>query len=88
MIDGYHTKKNSGTVYEVLDGYWYQQLVLPSITDPLKEFAIPIGLYIDPSETVTYQRYSFQPLIMFPLIPNVKARSKPRLSRVIALFPD
>ena len=49
---------------------------------------MPIGLYIDASETVVYQRYSFQPLIMFPLILTCKARNQPRCSRVIALIPD
>jgi hypothetical protein len=78
----------SGTVFEVLDGKWYQQYVVPTITDTHTQFAIPIGLYIDASETVTYQRYSFQPLLMFPLILNVKARNKPTSCRVIALIPD
>jgi hypothetical protein len=49
---------------------------------------IPIGVCIDASETVTYQRYSFQPLIMYPLILNLQARSKLTSSRVIALIPD
>jgi hypothetical protein len=49
---------------------------------------VPIGLYVDESQTVTYQRNSFQPLIMFPLILNVKTRSKPTSSRVLALLPD
>ena len=56
--------------------------------DPSKQFCIPIGLYIDASETVVYQRYSFQPLIMFPLILTSKARNYPKSSRVIALIPD
>jgi hypothetical protein len=75
-------------VYEVLDGKWYQEYAIPLIQDSEKEFIIPIGFYIDASETVTYQRYSFQPLLMFPLILNLKSRSKPTSSRIIALIPD
>jgi Plavaka transposase len=81
-------KNNSGTVYETLDGKWYQDYVTKTNIDIHKNFVIPIGLYIDASETVTYQRYSFQPLIMFPLILNLQARSKLTSSRVIALIPD
>ena len=79
---------NTNSIYEVLDGRWYKETVSKSITDSNKQFLIPIGLYIDESQTVTYQRYSFQPLIMFPLILNLKSRNKATSSRVLALIPD
>ena len=78
----------AGTIYEVLDGHWYQQYAKNLILDPQKEFCIPIGLYVDESQTVVYQRYSFQPLVMFPLILNCKARNRVSSSRVLALIPD
>lgn len=77
-----------GTMYEVLDGHWYQQYGRNCVKDATKEFCFPIGLYIDASETVTYGRYSFQPLIMFPLVLNLKTRNRNTASRVIALIPD
>ena len=58
------------------------------VSDSNNEFCFPIGLYIDASETVTYQRYTFQPLIMFPLILNNATRNKKTSSRVLALVPD
>jgi hypothetical protein len=67
---------NGTTIYEVLDGKWYQDYAKKLVTDATKEFCVPIGLYIDASETVVYQRYSFQPLIMFPLILTCKARNR------------
>jgi hypothetical protein len=76
------------TVYEVLDGKWYQDYARIQVTDSSKEFSFPIGLYIDASETVTYQRYSFQPLLMFPLVLNCKARNRITSSRILALIPD
>jgi hypothetical protein len=79
---------NTNSTYEVLDGRWYKETVTKSITDSDKQFLIPIGLYIDESQTVTYQRYSFQPLIMFPLILNLKTRNKATSSRVLAQIPD
>jgi protoheme ferro-lyase len=57
-------------VYEVLDEKWYQEYAIPLLQDSEKEFIVPIGFYIDALETVTYQRYSFKPLLMFPLILN------------------
>jgi Plavaka transposase len=87
--DKWHPFRNTtGNIHEVLDAKWYQEFVIPSVTNPNKQFAIPIGMYIDASETVTYQRYSFQPLMIFPLILNLKARNKNTSSRVIALIPD
>ena len=77
-----------GRLYEVLDAKWYQDYGKHCVTDESKQFCCPIGLYIDESETVTYGRYSFQPLIMFPLILTVKARNRNTSSRVIALIPD
>ena len=77
-----------GRIFEVLDGDWYQNYAKKQLIDPTKQFCVPIGLYIDASETVVYQRYSFEPLIMFPLILNAKARNNPRSSRVIALIPN
>jgi hypothetical protein len=75
-------------IYEVLDGEWYQKYAKELITDYKTQFCCPIGLYIDASETVGYQRYSFQPLLMFPLILSCKARNIKTSSRVIALIPD
>jgi hypothetical protein len=63
-------------LYKTLDGSWYQKMVVTSITDTGKQLAVPIGLYIDASETVTYQQYSFQPLLMLPLLLNIKACSQ------------
>ena len=79
---------NGTHIYEVLDGMWYQKHAKLQITDPTTQFLCPIGFYIDASETVVYQRYSFQPLIMFPLILSCKARNNKLSSRVIALIPD
>jgi hypothetical protein len=63
-------------------------MVVPTVTDTGKQLAVPIGLYIDASETVTYQRYSFQPLLMFPLLLNIKARSQKTAYKFLALIPD
>jgi hypothetical protein len=83
-----YNRQDPNTVFEVLDGNWYQQYARHLVKDPSTEFCVPIGLYIDASETVVYQRYSFQPLIMFPLILNCKARNRITSSRVIALIPN
>ena len=80
--------QNNGSLYEVLDGHWYQNYAKNLIKHPGKEFCIPIGLYVDESQTVVYQRYSFQPLVMFPLILNCKTRNRVSSSRVLALIPD
>jgi hypothetical protein len=74
--------------FETLDGDWYQNYARRQIKDENKQFIVPIGLYIDASQCVTYQRYSFQPLIMYPLILTCKARNYPRSSRVLAFIPD
>ena len=58
------------------------------IRNDSKEFYCPIGLYFDASETLTYQRYSFQPLIMFPLLLNNATRNTKASSRVLVLIPD
>lgn len=81
-------KGNTTAMYEVLDGHWYQNYAKKQILNPSKEFCIPIGLYVDESQTVVYQRYSFQPLVMFPLILNCKTRNRVSSSRVLALIPD
>ena len=69
-------EKVDDEIFEVFDGDWYQSYAKKMIININKEFCCPIGLYIDASETVTYQRYSFQPLIMFPLILNNATRKK------------
>ena len=81
-------ENHNSHIFEVMDGEWYQQYAKKQVIDYTTEFCFPIGLYIDASETVVYQRYSFQPLIMFPLILSNKARNKNVSSRVIALIPD
>jgi hypothetical protein len=48
-------RNTTGNIHEVLDAKWYQEFVIPSVTNTNKQFAIPIGMYIDASETVTYQ---------------------------------
>lgn len=78
----------NGTIFETLDGNWYQNYARNQITDPNRQFIIPIGCYIDASQCVTYQRYSFQPLMFYPLILSCKARNYPRSSRVLAFIPD
>jgi hypothetical protein len=83
-----YERKDPNAVFEVLDGNWYQKYARTLVQDPDSEFCVPIGLYIDASETVVYQRYSFQPLIMFPLLLNCKARNRITSSRVIALIPN
>ena len=80
--------RSDGQIFETLDGAWYQNYAKKTVIDTTKQFCVPIGLYIDASETVVYQRYSFQPLIMFPLILTCKTRNQPRCSRVLALIPD
>ena len=45
-------------------------------------------MYIDASETVTYQRYSFQPLVLFPFILYNATRNRKSSLRVLALIPD
>jgi hypothetical protein len=69
-------ERNRNFMYEVLDGEWYQKYARMQVTYTNNQFSCPIGLYIDASETVVYQRYSFQPLIMFPIILNCKACNK------------
>jgi len=81
-------RNQDGLLYEVLDGNWYQNYGKNTVTDPTKEFCVPIGLYIDGSQTDKYSRFTFQPLVMFPLILNGKARNRKSSSRVIALIPD
>jgi hypothetical protein len=80
--------RTGNKTYEVLDGDWYQKYAKHLVTDYQTQFCCPIGLYIDASETVVYQRYSFQPLIMFPLILSCKTRNRKTSSRVLALIPD
>ena len=80
--------KKEGLLFEVFDGDWYQSYAKKQVSNESKEFCCPIGLYIDASETVTYQQYSFQPLIMFPLLLNNATRNKKSSSRVLALIPD
>ena len=68
--------RSDGRIFETLDGDWYQNYAKKTVIDPNKQFCVPIGLYIDASETVVYQRYSFQPMIMFPLILTCKAHNQ------------
>jgi hypothetical protein len=78
----------TGTMFEVFDGLWYQKYAKIMVKDPATEFCLTVALYVDTSETVTYQRYSFVPLIMStPLLSN-KCCNRKTPSRVIALLPD
>jgi short subunit fatty acids transporter len=87
-IGGCHIRQDPSKLYVTTDGSWYQKIVVPAITDTGKQLAVPIGLYIDASETVTYQQYSFQPLLMFPLLLNTKVCSQKTAYKVLALLPD
>jgi hypothetical protein len=49
---------NGKDIFEVLDGEWYQHYARKQVVDRSSQFCCPIGLYIDASETVVYQRYS------------------------------
>jgi hypothetical protein len=75
-------------VFEVLDGLWYQIYDKFMVKDPSTEFCVSINLYVDRSETVTFQHYSFEPLIMICLLLNNKTRNRKTSSRVLALLPN
>jgi hypothetical protein len=78
----------AGTIFEVFDGLWYQKYAKLMVKDPATEFWLAVGLYVDKSETVTYQQYSFEPLIIFTPLLNNKCCNRITSCCVIALLPD
>ena len=46
-------------LFQVFDEDWYQSYARNMVTDLNNKFCFPIGINIDASETVTYQRYTF-----------------------------
>jgi hypothetical protein len=78
----------AGTMFEVFDRMWYQKYAKLMVKDPTTEFCLFAGLYVDKSETVTYQQYSFEPLITFTPLLNNKCRNCITSPSVIALLSD